>query len=68
VDMTRTTLWVLLPARDLCAAAVRRRSAEPEQVHGGASARAAGQTQTIAQGPVASQEAIKMLGTNAAIF
>ena len=34
----------------------------------GAHAGAAGQTQTIGQGPVASQEAIKMLGTNGGGF
>ena len=55
--------------RHLCAAAGGAgRSAEPACVHRGAHARAAVQTQTIGQGPVASQEAIKMLGTNGGGF
>ncbi len=69
VDMTRTLLYVLLPgSRDLRAAAGGAgRSAESACLYGGAHPRER-QTQTIGQGPVASQEAIKMLGTNGGGF
>ena len=70
VDMTRTLLYVLLPGsliyalllvgqgvpQNLRAYTVAHPLEHPEQ------------TQTIAQGPVASQEAIKMLGTNGGGF
>jgi potassium-transporting ATPase potassium-binding subunit len=48
---------------------VAGRPAESERLHRRAyRSTADGQTQTIAQGPVASQEAIKMLGTNGGGF
>jgi len=93
VDMTRSTLWVLLPACIVYALALVSQGAvqnfhqydtakliEPQQVqHIGVDGKPAvgpdGKPvmdtvtdQVIAQGPVASQEAIKMLGTNGGGF
>src|SRR5208283_5316532 len=93
VDMTRATLWVLLPACIVYALALVSQGAvqtfhqydtakliEPQQVqHIGVDGKPAvgpdGKPvmdtvtdQVIAQGPVASQEAIKMLGTNGGGF
>ena len=75
VDTTRTLLYVLLPACViyallLVAQGVPQNLAKYTAAHtleqsGPAQS---GQTQTIAQGPVASQEAIKMLGTNGGGF
>jgi potassium-transporting ATPase potassium-binding subunit len=68
VDLTRSILWVLLP---LCivlavfymASGVVQTLAGPTVAH-----TVEGLTQTIARGPVASQEAIKELGTNGGGF
>ncbi|MGZ4733180.1 MAG: potassium-transporting ATPase subunit KdpA [Terriglobales bacterium] len=93
VDLTRTTLWVLLPACIVYALLLvsqgvvqnfrpydTAKLVEPQQVpHLGTDGKpAVGQDgkpvmdtvtdQVIAQGPVASQEAIKMLGTNGGGF
>jgi K+-transporting ATPase ATPase A chain len=93
VDMTRSTLWVLLPACIVYALVLVSQGAvqnlrsydtaklvEPQQVQKtgtdgkpmvGPDGKAVMDTvtdQTIAQGPVASQEAIKMLGTNGGGF
>src|SRR6476660_6675012 len=93
VDLTRTTLWVLLPACIVYAVVLvsqgvvqnfrpydTAKLVEPQQVpHLGADGKpSVGQDgkpvtdivtdQVIAQGPVASQEAIKMLGTNGGGF
>ena len=93
VDLTRSTLWVLLPACIVYALFLvsqgvvqnfrpydTAKLVEPQQVpHLGADGKpAVGQDgkplmdtvtdQVIAQGPVASQEAIKMLGTNGGGF
>ncbi len=93
VDLTRTTLWVLLPACIIYAMLLvsqgvvqnfrpydTAKLVEPQQVQKlGADAKpVTGQDgkpvmdtvtdQVIAQGPVASQEAIKMLGTNGGGF
>ncbi len=93
VDMTRSTLWVLLPICIVYALALVSQGAvqnlkpydtaklvEPQQVQTngpdgkpmvGPDGKAVMDTvtdQTIAQGPVASQEAIKMLGTNGGGF
>jgi len=93
VDMTRATLWILLPvclvyALSLVSQGVVQnlkpydtvQLVEPQQVQrvGTDGKPAVGQDgkpvmdtvtgQTIAQGPVASQEAIKMLGTNGGGF
>ena len=68
VDATRSILYVLLPA---CAifALVLVWQGVPQNLNAYTQATTLeGQTQTIAQGPVASQEAIKMLGTNGGGF
>src|SRR5580692_762011 len=93
VDMTRSTLWVLLPACIVYALLLVSQGVvqnlkpydtakliEPQQVQktgtdgkpmvgqDGKPVMDAVTDQTIAQGPVASQEAIKMLGTNGGGF
>jgi potassium-transporting ATPase potassium-binding subunit len=85
VDMTRTTLWVLLPICTVYALLLVSQGVvqnfrsydtvklvEPQQVQktgpDGKPVMDTVTTQTIAQGPVASQEAIKMLGTNGGGF
>ena len=85
VDMTRSTLWVLLPACIVYALVLVSQGVvqnlkpydtakliEPQQVQKiGTDGKAVMDTvtdQTIPQGPVASQEAIKMLGTNGGGF
>jgi K+-transporting ATPase ATPase A chain len=93
VDMTRTTLWLLIPMCVVYALALVSQGVvqnlkpydtvklvEPQQVQktGADGKPMVGQDgkpmmdtvtdQTIAQGPVASQEAIKMLGTNGGGF
>jgi K+-transporting ATPase ATPase A chain len=85
VDMTRATLWVLLPMCVVYSLALVSQGVvqnlkpydtvkliEPQQVQKtGSDGKTTAQTvseQVIAQGPVASQEAIKMLGTNGGGF
>jgi K+-transporting ATPase ATPase A chain len=85
VDLTRGTLWVLLPICLVYALALVSQGAiqnlkpydtvtlvEPQTVTApgadGKPATTTVTTQTIAQGPLASQEAIKMLGTNGGGF
>ena len=85
VDLTRCTLWVLLPACIVYALALVSQGVvqnfkpydtvkivEPQRVsQTGADGKPSTETvaeQVIAQGPVASQEAIKMLGTNGGGF
>jgi potassium-transporting ATPase potassium-binding subunit len=85
VDLTRGTLWVLLPICVVYALALVSQGVvqnlkpydtatlvEPQTVTttgtDGKTATTKVTTQTIAQGPVASQEAIKMLGTNGGGF
>lgn len=81
VDLTRATLWVLLPISTVIAISLVSqgviqnfrsydtvRLIEPQQVTGADGKVSRVATQTIAQGPVASQEAIKMLGTNGGGF
>jgi K+-transporting ATPase ATPase A chain len=68
VDMTRATLYVLLPisfiaALFLCSQGVIQ-NLKPNTV----ATTLEGAKQTITQGPVASQEAIKLLGTNGGGF
>src|SRR5262245_14873306 len=68
VDLVRCTLYILLP---LCLVfgLVLLWQGVPQNLDPYASATTLeGATQTIAQGPVASQEAIKMLGTNGGGF
>jgi K+-transporting ATPase ATPase A chain len=70
VDMTRILLYVLLPASFIYAFLLIAQGV-PQNLHAYTVAHTLGdatQTQTIAQGPVASQEAIKMLGTNGGGF
>jgi potassium-transporting ATPase potassium-binding subunit len=81
VDLTRGILWVLLPISFLFALALASQGVvqnfksydtaklvEPQRVVGSDGKVTTTTTQTIAQGPVASQEAIKMLGTNGGGF
>jgi potassium-transporting ATPase potassium-binding subunit len=85
VDLTRATLWVLLPISAVLAIALVSQGVvqnlrpydvahivEPQtQTATGQEGKTTAtiiRTQTIAQGPVASQEAIKMLGTNGGGF
>jgi K+-transporting ATPase ATPase A chain len=70
VDMTRSILYILLPASFLYALllvgqGVPQNFKAYTQAH---TLEQPSQVQTIAQGPVASQEAIKMLGTNGGGF
>jgi len=68
VDTTRTLLYILLPASVIYAVLLVAQGV-PQNLHAYTVAHTLeGQTQTIAQGPVASQEAIKMLGTNGGGF
>ena len=70
VDTTRTILYVLLPA-SLIYALLLVAQGVPQNLLAYTVAHPLeqpGQTQTIGQGPVASQEAIKMLGTNGGGF
>jgi K+-transporting ATPase ATPase A chain len=85
VDLTRSTLWVLVPICIFFSLALvsqgviqnfraydTARLVEPQTVTAtdasGKPVTSTVTTQTIAQGPVASQEAIKMLGTNGGGF
>ncbi len=81
VDLTRGTLWVLVPISVVFALALVSQGVvqnlrpydtikllEAQTVTGSDSKTSSVTTQTIAQGPVASQEAIKMLGTNGGGF
>jgi potassium-transporting ATPase potassium-binding subunit len=70
VDATRSLLYVLVPA-SLIYALLLVGQGVPQNLHAYTTAHPLeqpSQTQTIAQGPVASQEAIKMLGTNGGGF
>jgi K+-transporting ATPase ATPase A chain len=68
VDTTRTLLYVLLPA-SIIGALLMVAQGVPQNLHAYTTAHTLEQqTQTIAQGPVASQEVIKMLGTNGGGF
>jgi K+-transporting ATPase ATPase A chain len=68
VDMTRTLLYILIPASFIYALLLVAQGV-PQNLHAYTAAHTIeGQSQTIAQGPVASQEAIKMLGTNGGGF
>jgi potassium-transporting ATPase potassium-binding subunit len=67
-DMTRATLHVLLPLSVLIALALVWQGVPQNFDAYTAATTLEGAQQTIAQGPVASQEAIKMLGTNGGGF
>ena len=68
VDMTRTLLYVLMPACVIYALLLVWQGVPQNFSAYTAAHTVEGQAQTIAQGPVASQEAIKMLGTNGGGF
>ncbi len=81
VDLTRGTLWILLPISVIFALVLvsqgvvqnfkpydTAKLVETQHVNGADGKPLTLSTQTIAQGPVASQEAIKMLGTNGGGF
>ncbi|HUA96864.1 MAG TPA: potassium-transporting ATPase subunit KdpA [Terracidiphilus sp.] len=70
VDMTRSLLYVLIPASFIYAFLLIAQGV-PQNLHAYTAAHTlenSKQVQTIAQGPVGSQEAIKMLGTNGGGF
>jgi K+-transporting ATPase ATPase A chain len=68
VDATRSILYILLPASAIFALVLVWQGV-PQNLHPYTQATTLeGTVQTIAQGPVASQEAIKMLGTNGGGF
>lgn len=68
VDLTRATLWLLLPLC-LIAAVLFASQGVIQNFHATREVKTIeGRTQKIAQGPVASQEAIKELGTNGGGF
>jgi K+-transporting ATPase ATPase A chain len=68
VDMTRTMLYILTPACVVYALLLVWQGV-PQNLHPYTVVHTVeGSTQTIGQGPVASQEAIKMLGTNGGGF
>jgi potassium-transporting ATPase potassium-binding subunit len=70
VDTTRTLLYILIPG-SLIYALLLVGQGVPQNLHAYTTAHpleTPSQIQTIAQGPVASQEAIKMLGTNGGGF
>jgi K+-transporting ATPase ATPase A chain len=81
VDLTRGTFWILLPISVVFSLVLVSQGVvqnlksydtvkllEPQKVVGTDGKTTIVTTQTIAQGPVASQEAIKMLGTNGGGF
>src|SRR5258708_32805344 len=68
VDMTRATLYVLLPLSIVFAMVLVSQGVIQNFAPYTTVKTIEGATQTIAQGPVASQEAIKMLGTNGGGF
>jgi len=81
VDLTRGILWVLLPISSIVAVAFVSQGVvqnlrpydtaalvEVQKITGADGKTSTVSTQAIAQGPVASQEAIKMLGTNGGGF
>lgn len=81
VDLTRGTFWVLIPISVVFSLALvsqgvvqnlrpydTAKIVEPQKMIGPDGKTSMVTTQTIAQGPAASQEAIKMLGTNGGGF
>jgi len=68
VDLTRSTLYVLLPISFVAALILCSQGAIQNFRPYSTVKTVEGATQTIPQGPVASQEAIKMLGTNGGGF
>jgi len=68
VDMTRASLYVLLPICLVSALLLVWQGVPQNFAHYTSATTVEGAKQVIAQGPVASQEAIKMLGTNGGGF
>jgi K+-transporting ATPase ATPase A chain len=68
VDMTRGTLYVLLPISFIAALFLCSQGVIQNLKPNTAATTVEGAKQTITQGPVASQEAIKLLGTNGGGF
>lgn len=67
-DLTRITLYILLPL-SIIAAVLFLYEGVPQNFNSYVHAQTVeGSTQTIAQGPIASQQAIKLLGTNGGGF
>lgn len=67
-DLMRATLWVLLPLAFVSAVALVHQGVIQNLLPYVELQTLTGQKQTVAMGPVASQEAIKMLGTNGGGF
>lgn len=67
-DLMRATLWVLLPIAFVSAVALVHQGVIQNFLPYVELQTLTGQKQTLAMGPVASQEAIKMLGTNGGGF
>ncbi|HEY3298721.1 MAG TPA: potassium-transporting ATPase subunit KdpA [Armatimonadota bacterium] len=68
VDLTRSLLWVLLPLSVVCALILVSQGVIQNLSTYTTANTLEGGRQIIAQGPVASQEAIKMIGTNGGGF
>jgi potassium-transporting ATPase potassium-binding subunit len=68
VDMTRATLWLLLPLSFVAALVLMSQGVIQNFRPSVVATTIEGKVQTIPQGPVASQEAIKELGTNGGGF
>ncbi len=68
VDLTRACLWVLLPLSAVLALVLVSQGVIQNLSQYVTASTLEGGSQVIAQGPVASQEAIKMLGTNGGGF
>ncbi|HEX6705362.1 MAG TPA: potassium-transporting ATPase subunit KdpA [Albitalea sp.] len=68
VDLTRAVLWLLLPACVVCALFFASQGVVQSLVGFVDATTLEGATQALPLGPVASQEAIKMLGTNGGGF
>jgi K+-transporting ATPase ATPase A chain len=64
VDLTRCTLWLLLPLSFVTAIVLMSQGVIQNFHPSVVATTVEGKTQTIPQGPIASQEAIKELGTN----
>ncbi len=68
VDLTRSVVWILLPLSLVLALALASQGVIQNFNHYTVVQTLEGKTQTLAMGPVASQEAIKELGTNGGGF
>ena len=68
VDLVRTVLWVLVPISFVVAIVLVSQGSIANFSHYVVAHTLTGGSQQIAQGPVASQEAIKLLGTNGGGF